>query len=83
MICRKRMKRQSILKVKMKWWEAVVAVVSGYESCTDHYSCATSQTDLQQLRLSERLCHSEATPYQRTGERSAKLGAYIGSCLAI
>ena len=31
------MKRQVILKVRMKWWEAgtVVGEVSGYENCTD------------------------------------------------
>ena len=67
----------------MKWWEAgtVVVEVSGYESCTDRCSHGTSQSDLTRRRLSERLCHSEAKPCQRTGERSAKLRACIGSCL--
>ena len=76
--------RQVILKVRMKWWEAgTVVEVSGYESCTDRCSHGTSRSDLTWRRLSKRLCHSEAKPCQRTGERSAKLRACIGSCLAI
>ena len=69
----------------MKWWEAgtVVVEVSGYESCTDHCSYETSRSDLMRRRLSERLCHSEAKPFQKTGEQSAKLRACIGSCLVI
>ena len=67
----------------MRWWEAgtVVVEVSGYESCTDLCSYGTSLSDLTRRHLSER--HSEAKPCQRTGERSAKLRACIGSCLAI
>ena len=70
----------------MKWWEAgtvVVVEVSGYESCTGRCSYGTSRSDLTWWRLSERPCHSEAKPCQGTGERSAKLRACIGSCLAI
>ena len=53
----------------MKWWEAgtVVVEVSRYESCTDRCSYGTSRSDLTWW-----LCHSEAKPCQRTGERSAK-----------
>ena len=69
----------------MKWWKAgtVVVEVSGCASCTDHCSYGTSRSDLMRQRLSERLCHSEAKPCQKTGERSAKLKACIVSCLAI
>ena len=54
----------------MKRWEAgtVVVEVSGYESCTDRCSYGTSRSHLTR---------------QRTGERSTKLRACIGSCLAI
>ena len=64
---------QVILKVRMKWWEAgtVIVRVSRYESCSD----------LTQRRLSKGCVI--AKPSQRTGERSTKLRAYIGSCLAI
>lgn len=73
------------MKARIKRWEAgtVVFEVSGYESGTDHCSYGTSRSDLMRRRLSERLCHSEAKTCQRTGERSAKLRACIGSCLAI